>query len=342
MRLAGKMKLGFYPLPVTEADRIRRFLRFPEGPCAAIDPCVGDGVAFARLTSTAPVLRYGIELDAYRAEQARERAEEILHGDALETQCPVESFSLLYLNPPYDQESGPGQNQRMEQVFLRHTCRWLKPAGVLVLVIPVERLAECGQILATQFGGTRVYRLTESTCVCYKQVVVMTIRRSRRERERLQDSDITRRRLRYASLARDISQLAGLPSEPDAEYLIPESGPVQMVYRGLPLDEIEDLLPRSSAYRQASRVLFAPPSRIEGRPLTPLHSGHIALLAVSSLLDGIVGSGESRHIAAWRSVKSCSCTTEEEEDGTIIQREREYYTNELTLTYADGRTAILK
>lgn len=57
MRLEGKIKLGFYPLPVTEADRIRRFLRYAEKPCAAIDPCIGDGVASATITSVSSAQR---------------------------------------------------------------------------------------------------------------------------------------------------------------------------------------------------------------------------------------------------------------------------------------------
>jgi hypothetical protein len=102
MRLEGKVKLGFYPLPVSEADRIRRFLRYPENSCAAVDPCIGDGVAFAAITRDAPVLRYGIELDAYRAEQACTVAHEVIQGSAFDVHCAVDSVSLLYLNPPYE------------------------------------------------------------------------------------------------------------------------------------------------------------------------------------------------------------------------------------------------
>ncbi|HUM06516.1 MAG TPA: hypothetical protein VLT90_13710, partial [Terriglobales bacterium] len=51
----------------------------------------------------------------------------------------------------------------------------------------------------------------------------------------------------------------------------PPSGPAQLVYRGIPLDTVEDLLPASAAYRQAGRILFAPEVRATGRPLTPLH-----------------------------------------------------------------------
>ncbi len=102
MRFQGKSRLGFYPLPSSEALLIRRSLQFPVDPSSAIDPCVGDGVAFEVITNGAEVLRHGIELDAFRAEQARQRIPNIVQGNTLEVQCPVECFGLLYLNPPYD------------------------------------------------------------------------------------------------------------------------------------------------------------------------------------------------------------------------------------------------
>jgi len=342
VRFVGKSRLGFYPLPLSEAQRIRRFLQFPGTPSSAIDPCVGDGAAFEVITNGAEVFRYGIELDAYRAEQARQRIHNVVQGNTLEVQCPVECFGLLYLNPPYDWTLGPADNRRTEQSFLSHTYRWLKPGGVLLFVIPGDRLAECSQILSTHFRDVQVYRLEAPECVRYKQVVVIGARRSRREKERLTDGDITRARLYYAGLSRSPSQIPALPSEPDARYDVPVSGPAQLVYRGLPLDEVEDLLPQSAAYRQAGRILFAEPASISGRPLTPLHSGHIGLLAVSGMLNGIFGAGEERHVATWQSVKAVSCSTEEEDNGTIIQREKECFTNELTLVFANGKTAILK
>ena len=189
-----------------------------------------------------------------------------IQGNTLEVQCPVESLSCIYCNPPYDWTLGPADSRRTEQSFLSHTYRWLKPGGVLVFVIPGDRLAECSQILSTHFRDVRVYRLESPECVRYKQVVVIGARRSRREKERLTDSDITRARLYYASLARNPSQIPVLPSEPDARYDVPVSGPAQLVYRGLPLDEIEDLLPQSAAYRQAGRILFAEPVSAKAGP----------------------------------------------------------------------------
>lgn len=208
-------------------------------------------------------------------------------------------------------------------------------------MIPGDRLADCGRILASHFRNVRILRLEAPECVRYKQVAVICVRRDRRERERLQDSDIARARLQFASLARDFTRLPNLPSEPDTQYKVPPGGPVQLVSRGLPLDEIEDLLLQSAAYRQVARILFAEPPATSGRPLTPLHGGHTALLAVSSMLDGIFGAGNDRHIAAWHSVKVVD-KNEQDEDGIVTITERERFSNELTLVYATDQIATLK
>ena len=68
-------------------------------------------------------------------------------GNTFDTIVKPESFSLLYLNPSYDSEIGTIRNRRMEAVFLEHTYRLLRREGVLVLVIPFERLHDCAGIL---------------------------------------------------------------------------------------------------------------------------------------------------------------------------------------------------
>ena len=341
MRLPGQERLGFYPLPPREAERIRRFLTFPDKPCYALDPCVGDGAAFAEIASAKKALRYGVELDAGRAEQARAKGSEVIHGNCFDVQCPVESFSLTYLNPPYDFEIGEERSQRMEKLFLEHVYRWLKPLGILVLVVPAKRIADCAVLLSRHFRDMRVYRLTEPESVRYEQVVLLGIRRTRQERDRLRDSEIIRAQLWLGSLERELQGLPPLPSEPDHLFAVPPGGPVRLVHRGLPLDQIEDLLPKSSAYRQASAALFAQQADVTGRPLTPLHGGHVGLLCTAGMLNGIFGEGETRHIAHWQSVKLVD-KSEEEEDGKTVIREKERFSNELTLVFCNGETAILK
>jgi hypothetical protein len=341
MRLAGRERLGFYPLPIPEAERIRRFLAFSDKPCCALDPCVGDGAAFAEIASDKSVLGYGVELDAGRAEQARTSGIEVIHGNCFDVQCPVESFSLIYLNPPYDFEVSEEKSQRMEKLFLEHVYRWLKFGGVLVLVVPAKRVADCAVLLSRHFRDIRVYRLTEPESVRYGQVAVFGVRRTRQERDRLRDAEIIQAQLWLASVEREVQKLSLLPLEPDHLYAAPPTGPVRLVHRGLPLDQIEDLLPKSSAYRQASAVLFAQQADVTGRPLTPLHGGHVGLLCTAGMLNGIFGDGEARHIAHWQSVKLVD-KSEEEEDGKTIIREKERFSNELTLVFCSGEIATLK
>jgi 16S rRNA G966 N2-methylase RsmD len=341
MRLAGRERLGFYPLPIPEAKRIRNFLSFPDQTCSTLDPCIGEGAAFAEVTRDAKALRYGIELDAQRATLARSSVDDVIHGNCFDVQCLVESFSLVYLNPPYDFEIGDGKSQRMEKLFLDHVYRWLKRAGVLVMVIPSDHIRDCAQVLSSQFREVHVYRLSEPESMKYKQVVVFGIRRTRQERDRLQDCDITRARLWYESAARNADKLPPLPADADRQYGVPQGERVRLVYKGLPLDQIEDLLPKSSAYRQAAVILFARPSDLNGRPLTPLHGGHVGLLCTAGMLNGIFGEAEDRHIAYWQSVKLVD-TTEEEEDGATVIREKERFSNELTLIFCTGEIVNLK
>ena len=341
MRLSGKLKCGFYPLPLVEAETIRNRLWFPLVGFSALDPCIGDGAAFARITADAKTRRYGIELDAYRAEQARRVADSVIQGSCFDVHCAVDSFSLLYLNPPYDFEADEGSTQRTERSFLQHTYRWLKPGGVLVLVIPKGRIVDCSQILSHQFKEVRVCRLTAPDSVRFDQVVIFGIRRTRRERERLRDRDLEESRQLLAELSHQTSSLLPLSRESDFKYDVPESAPVALVYKGLPLDEIEDLLPKSKAYRQANRLLFGPPNAIGGRPLTPLHGGHIGLLCTAGMLNGIFGEGERRHIAHWQSIKVVDHFEETGDDGTVTQRDRDRFTNRVSLAFADGRTATL-
>lgn len=330
------MKLGYYPLPPSEARRLRTNLIFPDHPFSSLDPCVGDGRAFEILVHQTAALRYAVELDAYRAEQARKRDIEVVQGDTLEVQCRVDSLSFLYLNPPYDFEVGTTDNQRMELVFLRHTGRWLRPGGVLFFVIPEAQLSRCARTLAEHFEQVRAYRLTDPDSIKFNQIAVLAVRRSRDRK--LRDEELATRTRQLEALSE--TDLAPLTDTPDCRYRIPESGPAVFVYKGLPLDEIEDKLVESSAYRQVKRILLRELGAVHGRPLTPLHGGHVGLLCTAGMLNGVFGQGELRHVAHWQSRKYTQTWTEEDE-GKDVRHIREYFSHECALLWANGTTQIL-
>ena len=122
MRNVARLNMGYYPLPEDEGVKLRSLLSFA-GPASVIDPCVGQGAALHLVTSDAEVRRYGVELDAERARIASTNGIETIQGNAFDAIARPESFSLLYLNPPYDSEIGSIANRRMEAVFMEHTYR---------------------------------------------------------------------------------------------------------------------------------------------------------------------------------------------------------------------------
>lgn len=332
----SRIKLGYYPLPVEEAQTIRALL-IPSAAYSAIDPCAGDGTALVEIAKDSDAHLAAIELDADRATSCAARAIATVHGSAFECRVIAESCSLLYLNPPYDSELGPHSNQRMELVFLEHCYRWVTTDGVLVFVVPRTALAPCARLLASQFDRITVWRPQHPECVRYHQVVIFGRRKKAHARGEPKGAELL---IRTGTRLNDIPVLSRETTE---RYPIPTSRPMSIHYTGLPLDAVEDALENSLAMQKARGILVPKHQKMSGRPVTPLHQGHVGLLACSGMLNGFFGEGDMRHIAHWRAVKYVDEFNEEgEQEGDTIIRKRERFSHELTLAYEDGRVVELK
>ena len=332
----ARLKLGYYPLPTEEAHNIHSLL-VASGPYCAIDPCAGDGTALVEITRDTGAHLAAIEIDTDRAAGCIQRGITTIHGSAFECKVQSESCSLLYLNPPYDTELGPHHNRRMELVFLEHCYRWVKTDGVLVFVIPVAALNSCARLLASQFDRVKLFRLEHPECVRFHQIVVFGTRKKSHGRGEPRGIDALLRAGYRPSL------IPALKPDLAERYFIPASPPITIHYSGLPLDQIEDGIERSVAMQNACGVLVRKQQRMSGRPVTPLHKGHVGLLACSGMLNGFFGEGDDRHIAHWRAVKHVDEFNEEgEEIGETIIRRRERFSHELTLAFENGRILELK
>ena len=330
-RDASRLKMGFFPLPESEAVRLRSLLNFT-GPASVI----GQGTALEIITQSAEVHRYGVELDAERALVAQSKGIETIQGNTFDTVAKPESFSLLYLNPPYDSEIGQVANNRMERLFLDHTYRWLAFDGVLVLVIPFERLTDCAGILSSHFTRINVLRMTDDESVRFRQIAVL----GTRSNVRGAGVDANKRQLQRIGLYGSYQELPELAPDSCEPYRVPPTSETELSYRGLPYDLLEDLLPHSGAWKQAMPFLAPREDVATGRPITPLHGGHVGLLCTAGLLNGVFGQSDDRHIARWRSVKYVTTFVEDDGDEQIVHH-RERWANELRLVYADGRTLKL-
>jgi hypothetical protein len=332
----AKLKLGYYPLPIVEARNIHSLL-VASGSYCAIDPCAGDGTALLEITSDRGAHLAAIEIDADRAADCIQRGITTVHGSAFECKVQAESCSLLYLNPPYDTELGPHSNRRMESVFLEQCFRWVRTDGVLVFVIPITALNSCARLLASQFDRLSIFRLEHPECVRFHQLVIFGTRKKSHARGEPWGVDALLR-VGYRP-----SVIPPLNKDVAERYVIPLSPPATIHYIGLPLDQIEDAIERSVAMQNARGVLVRKQQKMSGRPVTPLHKGHVGLLACSGMLNGFFGQGDDRHIAHWRAVKHVDEFNEEGEEAaeTIIHR-RERFSHELTLAFENGRILELK
>ena len=169
--------------------------------------------------------------DLGRVEQATRLGIQTLHASTMDVRCPAEALSLLYSNPPYDWECGGNDNQRLEQVFLEQTYRWLKPAGVLLFVIPQPRLAKCARLLRSNLRICRVMRLRSRMSAiqanCRHRVPAANDMCVYADAALLQG-------VKYLEVAGAQPDLCPLGDTPEARYEIPESGPVQSERRVFP------------------------------------------------------------------------------------------------------------
>lgn len=327
--------MGYYPTPLSVVDRIGSFLEFPGENANLLDPCCGEGIALRALAERGKATTYGVELDQYRAEVAGSNLDKVLHCSYEDARVSNGAFSCLFLNPPYDWAERADQAERAERkeaAFLRGTVRYLQPDGVLVYIVPQQRVrSDTARFLAHRFGELDVYRFMDEEYEPYRQVVVFGVRKPKGA-------------LDEAGLDR----LSGLAYEPLLElsyaerpvYTLPPSHDVRL-FRSTAIDEgeLERELGRSPLWSRMA-VRAAGNERSIGRPPLPLHAGHLGLLLASGHLDGVVGDGEDRHVVRGK-VEKKTHTYQEHQGETLVEREVERYQVSIKVLRRDGRIVTL-
>ena len=188
MRLAAQAKGGFYPTPPRVVDLIAELIHTPSGSynrgretLRILDPCCGAGEALAQLAerldrpNAIPIETYGVELHRDRAQEAEEWLDHALASDLFATSIANGAFGLLLLNPPYDYDS---EDKRTEHAFLTHTTRYLADSGLLVFIVPRQRLAVSARYLSTHYGRMRCWAFPDPERQVFDQVVLMGYRKA--------------------------------------------------------------------------------------------------------------------------------------------------------------------
>ena len=192
MRLAAQAKGGFYPTPDRVVDMIATLVDTPRlsyysrgKTLRILDPCCGAGEAVAQLAEA--MAGQHIPTRAHRdlrrgAAQGQGRRgqgswlDHALASDLFGTSMANGAFGLLYLNPPYDWDSG--NEKRVEHRFLTHCTRYLAEDGLLVFIVPRARLAVSARYLATHYATLRCWAFPQPEREAFDQVVLMGYRKA--------------------------------------------------------------------------------------------------------------------------------------------------------------------
>jgi hypothetical protein len=312
--------MGFYPTPLSVVDRIRSFIIPPEHQVNAFDPCCGEGIALKRFAEGHDCGTYGIELDNFRAEQAKANIDHILKGSFADARVTNGCFSVLFLNPPYDDETlSDGittDSERKEKVFLKDSIRYLQPGGLLIYIIPQARLDKAiARILCYRFEDFMVFRFHGEEYDAFKQIVVFAVKKKQ------PGIDVEH----FQKLAR--ARTESLPEIPILEkpvYALPKAKAVSRFMSSIiDLADLEKEAKASPLWRWLESLIVQDEKEME-RPLLPHHQGHIAQLLVTGNVSGVFGDGNDRHVVRGK-VQKVVITQIEYNGGTVEERELDQY-----------------
>jgi hypothetical protein len=320
MRIHGRIKMGHYPTPPRVVQLIRNYLAFPPGQFSTLDPCSGEGDALAGLIAETNAITYGVELDHNRAEESKRRLHQVLRCGIEETRVQHRSCSLLLLNPPYDdltlEEEANAKTERQERVFLRIVVPYVIPGGVLVYIIPQNRLDKAiARLLVSRFERIGVFRFPDLEYGDFRQIVVFGIKKANNSLDEQE-----------ASRLQNIPKIELSPLSDKAEmvYPVPASGPLTL-FRSILVDP-EDLkkhIAQSPLWKRFTALTTRSELRMP-RPPLPLHSGHLGLLLAAGKLDGIMGAGDDRHLVKG-SVRKITTVLQEIKGEVLEERELDRY-----------------
>ncbi len=334
-RIESVAKGGYYSTPPRVAEAIARFLipapAHGKRVVRLLDPCAGTGEAAATVAEVLGAERFGIELNAERAEAARAHLGHLLATSAFAVRLSHGVFSCLFLNPPYHHDD---EKRRLEHAFLTSLTRALCPGGVLVFLIPQRRLAISARYLASHYSAFRAYRFPDPEYAAFRQMVLFAVRKPQATPDATAQTHL------------ETWSRADLPP-----LLEPPADGSRLAVPALPVGEVrfaslffDPLQAAAEAQRQG---VWAQPQLTEQlwpadeppvRPLMPLRKGHLALLIAAGMLNNIVLNQNGHQVLVKGRTYKEPVPVESGDEQTEIERE----VLRTAITVLDLRTGVLE
>ena len=303
-RLESEGKGGYYPTPPEEMELIVKGLKAYKGESITLlDPCAGEGDALQLMAKRLEeaygchTTTYGIELEKSRAKRAEQKLDHVLDCGYEETRMSHESFSAMYLNPPFAQLKG----KRLEEIFLKDlTGDYLPAGGTLIMNIPQYVIRDVASTLASRFIDIRVFRFTDQNGNYdrYKQVIIYAKRRQkglRSTQERLYRERIEKELVNFSFLGKDaltpLNKIEGI----SVSYSIEKAPKAVELFQSMKVEPTEVIASQISSghfdkvmQKMSSLEITSTTRNI--RPALPLKYTHIAAAISAGALPEGMGS----------------------------------------------------
>ena len=296
MRLAAQAKMGYYPTPDSITPIITSYLkRKRDGLIRILDPCAGEGTALRIIGDHLKAETYGIEIDLERGKKAKQVLNECLVTDYQNTRIRHNSFSLLYLNPPYDWATRDNElesSERYERTFLRGCTRYLCMKGILVYLIPRKRLdGHIARMLSYRFEQIGIFRFPEDEYMAFKQLIIFGVLKKRPDR----DEPVCEYLKNCGKLKAVVPYL---PQDPKDVYEVPVSPTrTAFLFRSNEIDpeELAEEIKEHGLFDRFKEMTIPLKAAEKIKPIMPPKCGHIAQLLAWGLMNGIVWDRDKKN-----------------------------------------------
>ena len=320
MRILGLAKGGYYKCPPEALRRLTQmFVRADDdGVIRVLDPCAGEGEALQAVCTRLNGTAFAVELQRDRANTCRSLFENVVWGDAFRMRMTGGSMSMVVLNPPYD--NGAASGNAYEAKFLKELDRALTVGGVLVYLVPIDRLAAAASWVAGHYDNVHVWKFPQAEYEVYEQVALVG---SRRRNYRRNDQGMEF----LEAIAGGRISLAELPESGEITIPVPTVWPGQVTFESAEIDEdalIEALHGKFSAWNHGGlRERLWPSGAYHARPLMPLTRGHLAQLLAAGYLDNrIVNTDQGKLLVKGQIRKQRDEIENDPDNGRRRERER--------------------
>ena len=325
MRLAAQAKGGYYPTPERVVDLTADLIHTPNGnyyrnaeTIRILDPCCGAGDALERLAqnldrpNSMPIETYGVELHRDRAEEAEKRLHRTLASDLFQTSIANGAFGMLLLNPPYDWDS---EDKRVEHAFLTQTTRYLAESGLLVFIVPRQRLSYSARYLSTHYGRMQCWAFPDPEREVFDQVVVFGYRKT----DPVPDANAEGMVMEWS-----VGQPEPLRSARHTEFSPATTPGGDILFTTRTVDPVAAATEarRSGLWTNTDITdSLWPAGDARTRPLMPLRRGHIAMLVAAGFLNNLaLEAGGRRMLVKGRTSKEMELVEDSPEKE--VHRER--------------------